>query len=274
MASVLLSENLFSSIAFPLHSLVADEAGSGHEAFRVADGRRSPYDYWEPTTANASHNLTLTCDRVRLCDMLALDRGHNLAAKQVKLECSDDNFTTTQTVFDIVLPSVTAVGSLDDAFGVRTEEGAWLKRFSPRVAKYWRLTIPALGSGLKQKIVGLHLGKSYSFDPFRPWSPDQDELIGEESMSDFGWSGSSAPAVRRQDTLTIQLSTDFDYELARYHFRHFGLRRPCWYVPDETQAQNALMIVRPFGASGFGREPQWFAERANIPYVEHEASNG
>jgi hypothetical protein len=271
--SVISGGNLFSRIIYPNHTVVADEEASGHEAFRIATGRRSLYtNYWESITANAQRTITLTADRVRTANLFALDRGHSLAGKEVILECSDDNFTTTQTVFDIVLPVSTAPGSLDDALGVRTEEGAWLKRFPSRAAKYWRLRIPALGAGLKPKIVGAHLSLSFGFDPYRPTAPDADELYVEESVSDAGWRGSSAPSTIRADTLKLQFATLFDYDTARDAFQHFLERRPTWYVPDDSQAQNACCIIRPAGQHGFSRDPDWFYHRANIPFLEHEAA--
>jgi len=273
--SVLSGGNLFNTVtAYPLHTLIADEEASGHEASRIATGRRSPYtNYYTAITANTQRTLTLTCDRVRSANLFALDRGNNLAGKQLVLECSDDNFTTTQTAFDVVLPTATTPQSLDDAFGCRTEEGAWLKRFPLRSASYWRLRIPAMGANLRPLIVGAHLSLQWTFDAWRPWAPDQDELGGDVYESDAGWQGAAPIWNRDVDTLKIQLPTPFDYELARQTIgQHFAKRRPCWYVPDDSQAQNAKLIVRPMGTAGFRRDPDWFSERADIPYQEFEAA--
>jgi len=270
--TIVLVENAFSRMQFPLHTIAADEEAANHEAFRVADGRRSPFDYWEPTTANASHNIKVTCDRVRAFTMIAIDRGHNLGGKQIVLECSDDDFSTTQTVLDIVLPSVSSAGTVDDTFGVRTEEGAWVRRFPVRYARYWRVRIPAMGAGIKPKIVGLWLGMAYGFEPDRPMSPDTDDLSLEESVSDAAWRGSGRPANVRADALHVSLPTLFDYDLARYHLAyHYARRRPMWIVHDENVAQQALLAIRPVGQMGFVREASWFYHRAMIPYQEHEA---
>lgn len=273
--SLISGGNLLNAVtAYPLHTLIADEEAAGHEASRIATGRRSPYtNYYTAITANQQRTLTLTCDRVRSASFFVLDRGHNLGGKQVVLECSDDNFATTQTAFDIVLPSVTTPQSLDDAFGCRTEEGAWVKRFPLRAALYWRLRIPAMGANLRPVIVGAHLSLPFTFDPWRPWGPDQDELGGDMSESDAGWQGTSQVWTRNVDTLRIQLLTLYDYELARQTFgQHFAKRRPTWYVPDDSQAQNAKCIIRPMGVGGFVRAEQWFSERADIPYQEFEAA--
>lgn len=274
--SAIMTENYFSTVAFTGHTLTADEEATGHEAFRIATGRRSIYtNYYESTTANTQRTLTLACDRIREANGFVLYPGHNLAGEQVVLEASEDSFATVQTCFDIVLPSAMAPGSLDDSFGVRTEEGAWLKRFTARAGSSFRLRIPAMGAGLKPKIVGAQLGNWYLFDPIRPWAPDRATLVGEESMADGGWRGAGSIGLVREGVIKIKLTTQTEYELARLHLgygSHFARRRPAWYVPDEGAAETAFCITAPFGQSGFAREPQWYAEQADIPYVEHEGS--
>jgi len=271
--SVISGGNLLSTLIYG-GTLVADEEAALHEAWRVATGRRSPYtNYYESITANQQRTITRTHTRTRTADLFVLDRGHNLAGKEVILECADvSDFSSAQVVFDIVLPSATAPGSLDDALGVRSEEGAWYKRFPDRAAFYWRLRIPAMGASQKPKIVGAHLSLSYSFDPWRPMNPDQDELGGEASESDAGWPGMGTPWNRRTDALRVQLSTLFDYDPWRDAYQHFQRYRPTWYIPNEDQAQNAMCIARPQGVAGLGRTPQWFGHQGDIPYVEYEAA--
>jgi hypothetical protein len=192
--------------------------------------------------------------------------------KEVILERSDDNFSTSATVFDIVIPTASGTGSLDDSFGVLSEESAWIVRFPKVSAYYWRLRIPAMGASLRPKIVGAHLSNSFAFDPWRPTAPDQTEAGGDMAESDAGWQAVGAPWLRRTDTLRIQLQTLFDYELAATAFRHWDLRRPCWLVPDETYAQTARCIIRPNGVAGFSRAPDWFPHKIELPAIEHEAA--
>lgn len=270
-SSVISGGNLLSRLAYPLHTIVADEEASGHECFRIATGRRSPYtNYYTSLTANAPRTITLTCDRIRSANLFVLDKNHNIP--RIILEIADvSDFSSSAVVFDVTLPTVTGSGSLDDAFGVKSEEGAWYQRFPTRTANYWRLRIPAMGSGLRPKIIGAHLSLSFAFDPWRPHAPDQDELGGEMAESDFGWQA-SLPWNRRADTLRIPLVDVFAYETAYNAFKHFNVRRPAFYVPDDAWAQNACCIIRPNGVQGFGREPDWYPHRAMVPYVEHEAT--
>lgn len=273
--SIISGGNLFNTkTAYPLHTLVADEEGAGHESWRIATGRRSPYtNYYASVTANAQRTLTLTCDRERAADLFCLDRGHNLAGKEVILERSyTADFSSPIPVFDVVLPVNSGTGSLDDAFGVVTEEGAWVIRFLKVSAPYWRLRIPAMGASLRPKIVGAHLSVSFAFDPWRPTAPDRTEAGGDMAESDAGWQAVGAPWLRRSDALRIQLLTPFDYELAATAFHHWDLRRPCWYIPDETYAQTARCIWRPNGVAGFAREVDWFPHKAQLPAIEFEAA--
>jgi hypothetical protein len=272
--SIISGANAFNRTIYTAHTLVADEEAAGHEAWRIATGRRSAYtNYYTSLTANAQRLITLTCDRERAFDYFVLDRGHNLT--RIILERSYDNFASSPiTVFDVTLPTASGTGSLDDAFGVVSEELAWHIRFTKISAPYWRLKIPALGAGIRPKIVGAHLSMSFAFDAWRPHSPDLTELGGEMSESDAGWQVVANAFNRRTDTLRIQLPDLFAYEIAINAFRHYNLRRPTWYVPNEDNAQNALCIVRPLGVAGLGRMADWFPQKGELPFLEHEALNG
>lgn len=273
-APFFLVENLFSTVQFPLHVVTGNEEPAGAEAFRVADGRRSPLDAWSPTTLNATSYLQVVCDRLRTANMVALDRGHNLGGKEVQLQCSDDGFTTVQTVADLVIPAASAPGSPDDAFGVVTEEGAWLYRFPARAAYAWRLQVPAMGAGLRPKIVGLWVGPAYAPDYFQlPSGPGQGQALGVESVSDAGWVGRGVVVFRRESVIRLQLPSLFDYDdLARYHLEgHYaGAGRPMWVCFDDEQADRAFLAVLPLGKFGFARAPQWFYPAVDLPYLEHE----
>lgn len=267
-------ENLFSIAQFPLHVVSGNEEPAGNEAFRVADGRRSPLDAWTSITLNAAAYVQAVCDRPRAANMVGLDRGHNLGGVEVQLQCSDDGFATIQTVADIVIPAASAPGSPDDAFGVVTEEGAWLCRFPARASYAWRFNVPAMGAGKKPKIVGLWCGLSYAPDYFQlPAGPGQGQLLGTESVSDAGYVGRGVVVYRRESTIGLQLPSLFDYDdLARYHIEgHYaGAGRPMWVCFDDAQADRAFLAIPPLGKHGFARQPRWFYPSVELPYMEHE----
>ncbi len=59
MAPLLLADSLASVLQYPLHTLVGSAEPVGFEAFRVADGRRSQFDYWQPGVTNVDAFLTI-----------------------------------------------------------------------------------------------------------------------------------------------------------------------------------------------------------------------
>src|SRR3990167_11293764 len=78
-----LVQNYFSDVAFPTHTISAEEEATGYEAWRVADGRRSPADHWKPTTPNSQTWVKFDTGAAgtitQVPHIVALDRGHNLA---------------------------------------------------------------------------------------------------------------------------------------------------------------------------------------------------
>ncbi|HEX6940890.1 MAG TPA: hypothetical protein VF158_15845, partial [Longimicrobiales bacterium] len=174
----ILAENLFSPAAYPGHVVTASEEPAGTEAFRAGTGRRHALtNRWTPSTANVEHWIQVTADQVRAADMIAIDRGHNLAGVALQLQISDDDFATWETVLSFAIPSTAAGGaqSLDD--GALTEEGAYLRRFDLAAASQWRLVIPPMGAGLRPQIVGLYLGLSLELPPLRmPWAEEETDL--------------------------------------------------------------------------------------------------
>ena len=279
MLPAFLVENFGSVVQFPGVTIAGSEELSGHEAYHVANGRRDSGDYWSSITPNNPASLTWPLDRTRGADMLALDRGHNLAGATVSLLCSNDNFTTSETVFTATIP-LTSIpgGTLDGANGCVTEEGAWVKRFPLRAARYWRFSIPALGSGIVAQVVGCWLGKSFYPSSQSDWlftvptSADGGTLQGLEATSEAGWVGRGLQTDRREGTIPLKLVSHFSYDLARYHLQAlFGYGRPMWIVFDDSIAERSFCAIRPQPQFGFRREQQWAYPQAMIPYQEHEA---
>lgn len=270
---VFLVENLFSDVQFSNHTISAEEEPSNNEAFRVATGRRSAQNMWTSSTANSDTWIKTVCDRVRGADMIAIDRGHNLAGYEILLQGSNDSFTTSEDIFDITMPAVTAPGSIDDTLGVLTEEGAWLRRFSPvRSYESFRLYVPAMGAGLKPQIRGLYVGKSLSPRPYDfPTYDEPFEPMMEVIESEAGWRGVNALTIRRQGTIGLRMRSVIEYDQARYHLvGHFARNRPMWVVFDQYQADRSILVVQN-GGFAFGFDGAWLYRRAlNIPWVEHE----
>lgn len=273
-----LVDNLLSVSQYPSVSLSGNEEAVGAEAFHVADGRRSGASYWTPTTANNPAYLTWSDGRLRAADSIALDRGHNLAGYEVLLQVSNDN-TTWQTLFDITLPSVTNTAPLDSTVGVRTEEGAWVKRFSLAVGVYWRFYIPAMGANLLPAIVGLWVGKSFYPDATnpQPWdfnlplSPDGSSLVGQEQTSEFGWLGRGIQGQRREGLIPLRLTSIWDEDPARYNLiEQYGYGRTMWVAFNDAQANRAFQVIRPQPSMGFTRSPNLYWPMVELPYQEHE----
>lgn len=269
---LLLVENHLSVAEFPFHVLQGYEGGvaqTAQQEFRVADGRRSPYDAWSGVGTNTEYILKNTMDRTRAANAVFLDRGY--VCPRLIYEVSDDDFGTTQTVFDITLPTISSTGSVDDSMGVRTEEGCWLKRFPVRSARYERFRIPPMGAGLKPSIVGLKVGLAWAPGALRrPFAPDRNALMVQEVSSDSGWLGRGRATPRREGVMNFKMTTEYDYALGRYHISLFDAGKSIIIIPDTEQAERAFAAVRLQPAHGLGRDPDYFYEQGELPYVEWE----
>ena len=270
---VVFVENFYSVIQFPSHTVAVTENPSANPKERLANARRRAADHWTMTTANTLANIDVTCDRVRGADCIVLDRGHNLSGEAIKLVGSSDNFTTSEDILDLTIPSVSSPGGLDDPLGVISEEGAWLKRFDLRAFKYFRFQIAAMGVGNRPIVVGLQLGLSFESRLYDlPWDDDAGELLGGSSESSIGWRGRALANVRRRGTIGIRLEDAIQYDQARYNILGHARRgRPMWIVYDQNQAANAVLAQLDEGVHGFrmGRD-WWDKRRADVPWVEHE----
>ncbi len=272
-APLCLVENLLDRIVqFPLHVVEVDETeADGHEIDLVADGRRSPFDFYTATTANHLRTVKITCDTARAVNTMFLDRGHNLGGVAgFKLDWSTDG-TSWTNVWNITIP--TTVGTdLTATNGCTTSEGAWGKVWTPAAATvYHRITFPALGAGIKPVVVGLWLGTAY--EPtyfFNPWAEDRSSLLVQEDVSTRGWKGRGPAVDARVGDFGIQADTDALYTTARYHLKTlYGAGHPMWICFDRSQADRSFLAVRPAG--GVYDFPKLGVSRtARIPYEEWE----
>jgi hypothetical protein len=275
---VLLAENFFSRGAggqFPSHTISAEEEPVGYEAFRVATARRHGLNYATASTANSAWYLRVVCDRIRAANCVILDRGHNLTGQTITVYASNDAHTTNETAFSGVLPTVSTPGNIDDQLGIRTEEGAWIKRFPTRVGKYWEFNVAAMGSGLSPQVPGLWLGLALELTrlPDMPFAEDTDELVQQVVESDAGWMGRTRGTPRRTGALAFRLESQSAYSAFRYQVQGlFGQGHPMWLIVDADQTERAMLVVRaPQTPMGFGYGADWWnMRRGVISYLEHE----
>ena len=270
---IFLVDNLFSPLHYRSHIVSAEEEPAGAEANRFATLRRE--DHASPTTANSDWWLKVACGQPRAANMLLL-WDHNLLGETLRIEVSD-NDTDWQIIFNAILPTSPGAGHVDDALGVVTEDGSWLKRFPLRVGTYWRLFVPAMGADQKPEINGV-LGQSYSPSQYDyPYAPSTTEFLAEEQRSDRGVLGRSAPVNLRRGAITMKMRSDFDYEAARFPIEHrWGDGAPMLVVHDASQAERAVLAVRTGGSLlGFETDTAWpdggeGRRMGRLEWVEHD----
>lgn len=265
-------ENFFNRAVFPDHTISADEDTSTTEAFRVGNGRRAAQDYWQPVTTGTEHWVKVGMDQQRAFDYLALDRGHNLDGVQVTLEASNDDSTWWTVVQETLPTSVANPGDLNSSPGAKTQEGAYLRRFTQDTAQYVRLRIAAIAGDVPQ-IVGLFVGQSYepNYLLSLPFSYGGRELIYRPVRSDTAWTGTDRPAQRYRTNVNLRLSDYDEYDTARYHIETLlWRRRPAWYLPDQARTERAWMAVAPPGGYEFAQREGWSYMQSTFPLVEHE----
>lgn len=266
----LLVDNFFNTRIYSGHTLSAAENST--DAPLVGAARRSTYDAYQSTTPNLDAWLKSRCGVTRYADMVVVDRGHNQAGKTVKMQCCDDDFAgTPQDAVNTLTPTAAGAGSLDDALGVRTAEGAFLKRFSPRAAADWRYFVGAMGAGLVCTVPGLWIGQCWRpayVD--RPLAIGATELVVEELESDQGWLGRGRATRRRQGVLHFSFGTMFEAEQAVWHLDQYAAGRRMWVIADDARAEDAFLAVLPKGLVGMNLEPRWFYPKLDLPYLESD----
>lgn len=273
-----LVDNLFNGgfpgSQYPNNTITAEEEGTNHEVFHLANGRRSPLDFWTSTTANSDTWAETRCNRVRAADMVVIDAGHNLAGETVQIEGSDDNFTTIDTIHSAIIPSVSSPGNIDNALGIVTEEGVWMRRVPLRAHRYYRVFIPAMGADLRPQIIGLWIGLSW--EPGLFWNPlaaNRVSISGPETITPQRWRGRALLGTERVVSMTVKLPSLFAYDQARLHIEGlFAANEPMWVIPDQDQADQAFLAVPPLGRIGFnfGDSSDWGYLQMVIEAIEHE----
>lgn len=274
---VMLAENVFNPRLFPAHALSAvSEAAdpvNPHDVEVIASGRRQRSEnYWTPTALNTAAWVRSSFNRVRVVDMVALDRGHNLAGKTVRVQASSDGFLTYSERSALIPSSVFPYSRLSQTNGIRTPEGAWLYRFLALSGTSVRFYIDAMGANLRPEIVGLYLGLSFrATNPvIKPSSHGRRQLDYEVIKAPSMWAGAGQVSQRKNLPINLRLE-DGDYPSAVYHWEELFMRaRPSWVVPDDEQAEKAYLSRAEPQEAGFevpAGKSQW---EATFIAPEHE----
>ena len=259
---------------FTGHLLEANE--NDDHAGKVANGRRSNLNFWTPATANAEAWLRLDAGSGNTLapTALGLDRGHNLGGESVYFESSDSPTTGYSTLANPTIPTTAATGGdLDATNGITTDEGAWLKRIAaPTARRYLRLRVPAMGAGLKPRVVGLWFG--IWWEPgqiFDPLSDEDSELITDAIETKKGWGGSTSEVQRRLGELVFKLPSASAYTNAALHIRDQFLRgRLMWIVHNDDATERAVLAKFPPTRAGFRFAAGWGNRQSIIPWREYE----
>lgn len=271
---LILVENFFNTVMFTGHTVSADEEASGYEAFRVGTGRRSAQNRWQPETADADHEVYVDCDQLRGADMIVLDRNTNLSGKPVKLRGTNDDGATYWDMLDLTLPDLSVPGgSIDDAVGAVTEDGAWLKRFDLDAAMRWSLHVPA-AAGFTPQVGGLYVGKAWEMASLfeLPWSDDTVDLAYDAVVTDAGWEGATDAAAVRTGVMRIRLADYSEYDLARYASSLLR-RHPGWILYDLDVGSRAVLVKLPRGEHGWRFDRGWGYRQQDIAWREHEPTS-
>ena len=272
MSALLCVDNLFDTVEqYPDHTVTAEEEPAGFEAHRFAAGRRDQHA--SATTADSDWWIKSVFDRVRAFDFICL-WDHNLAGETVRIQASDDDFGTIQTVFDAALPTVPGTGDVDDALGVLCEDGMmWLKRVPVRAAAAVRIYSVAMGAGLKPLLNGL-VGLSYSFDRDMGELVEANDLLATRERNEAGYVGQGRRTVFPSGVVPIHHTTFDAYEQFRYHLKRYGAGSSAVLIFDEARAEQALMVRRPDQRLGFRQDRSYFYPFGQLPYEVHEPKEG
>ncbi len=272
MSARLCVDNVFDAVEqYPAHTVTAEEEPAGLEAARFAAGRRDQHA--SATTANSDWWIKCGFDRVRAFDCVRL-WDHNLLGKTVRIEASDDDFATIQTIFNAALPSTPGTGSLDDALGVVGEDGMlWHKHFPLRVAGAVRIYSVAMGAGLKPFVNG-GLGLSIAFDRDMGELVDANDLLATRERNEAGYEGIGRRTVFPSGAVPIHHPSLFAYEQFRHHLKRYGAYAPAVLTFDELRAEQALMVHRPERRLGFKQDRSYFYPFGDLPYEVHEPKEG
>lgn len=277
---VFLVDNVFSLRQYPSHTLTASSTVSGTSVERLASGRRRrELSRWAASAANTDAWVEAAFDRLRGFDLLYIDRDHNLSGHEIRVDVSDDDFTTYTSVGAYTVPAApTPYASLYDDSIIRTDEGAVLVWLGLQASSYVRLYIPAMGADLAPEMAGVYVGKSWSPAYAQTYPLDiagQPELIYAPLVSPQAQAAAGEWGRRQSGEITLKLDDEAEYATARYHLDDlYSSLKPMVVIPDDEEAERAVLAVKPPGREGFRRTRDWFPPQVTIPWEETEPRLG
>lgn len=260
-----LVDNLLNPRIYPGHTISASSTASRTSVLALSSGKRIArvgLGGWFASALNTEATITGTFDQARAFDLLWIDRDHNLDGESISVLISDDGFTTSTTLGPKTVPTnPTPYSHLYDGQIVRTNEGALLWWLGLQVAHEVRVSIAAMGAGLRPELAGLMIGPS-----FVPGHAQQKPV-------DFGrWDFQRRPLARtRRGEVTLRAASWEEYTVAYYHLEELYRRgHSMVIIHDDERAENALLGVAPDGLAGFEVPQGQYLPEYAVPYVEPE----
>jgi hypothetical protein len=163
---LILSDNFVDDVVLhPDHIIThTNTPVTGSEVWQLADNLRDLTRFTVAET-NTATQVRVDCGVAKSVDIIALDRGHNLKGKTVKLWSGTDGVTWPTLRATCVVPAAPG-GLATDANGCLTPDGVWWKSVASASQRGWMVEVPAMGAGLAPILTGLYLGKSYRFPEY------------------------------------------------------------------------------------------------------------
>jgi hypothetical protein len=270
-----LIESVYNPRIHPDHVLDASSTATDKDVRALSAGRRRrDLSGWFADDLNTDAWVESTFDRIRAFDCLWIDRDHNLDGESLSVTLSDDDFTTSQTIGPLTVPSASQPHSrLESGLIVRTNEGALIWYLGLQAAWAVRVEISAMGTGLRPELAGLALGLLWRprHAPVKTFDFGNPNLIIDESRTAHAHATSSEVGSFRDGRIHLRL--DQDEELTgRYPVEDLYLSAPghgAVVIHDDEQAERALFSRAPAGRHGFEiRSGQWAWPQIEIPVSE------
>jgi hypothetical protein len=271
-----LADNVFSKKIYPNHVLDASDTASNKSVLELGSGRRDrELTGWFASSLNAIGYVECVCDEARAFDLLWIDYDHNLDGESVSVIISDDDFATTQTIGPLVVPSTpTPNARLAENRIVRCNDGSLLWYLGLHVAHDVRVSVAAMGTGLRPEIAGLMLGLSFSpaHQAQKPYAFPRPTIVRGETRTAHAQAVGSEFGRYRTASHELLMSSYEEAEVGYYTLEDLyvdgGLGMVV--VTDDERAERAVFSFCPDGMHGFETSGDWSYPRITVAVAESE----